>query len=31
MTELAEGRPILMSGYSAGQAHAYVCDGYDTQ
>lgn len=31
MGELAEGRPVLMSGYSAGQAHAYVCDGYDAQ
>lgn len=28
-TELAEGRPILISGYSATEAHAFVCDGYD--
>ncbi len=27
--ELAEGRPILISGYSATEAHAFVCDGYD--
>jgi hypothetical protein len=31
MTELAAGRPVLMAGYSAGQGHAYVCDGYDEQ
>ena len=29
MSELAEGRPVLMAGHSAGQGHAYVCDGYD--
>ncbi|MCM1311967.1 MAG: C10 family peptidase [Bacteroides sp.] len=28
-TELAEGRPILVTGYSATEAHAFVCDGYD--
>ncbi len=28
-TELAEGRPILMSGHSADQGHAFTCDGYD--
>lgn len=31
MTELAEGRPVLMAGHSNSQAHAYVCDGYDEQ
>ena len=31
MTELSAGRPVLMAGHSAGQAHAYVCDGYDEQ
>lgn len=29
--ELAEGRPVLMSGHSASQAHAFTCDGYDNQ
>jgi hypothetical protein len=31
MTELSAGRPVLMAGHSASQAHAYVCDGYDEQ
>lgn len=31
MTELAEGRPILIAAYSATLAHAFVCDGYDEQ
>ena len=28
-TELAAGRPILMSGYNYNGGHAYVVDGYD--
>lgn len=30
-TELAEGRPVLISGYSATLAHAFVIDGYDEE
>ena len=27
--ELNEGRPILVGGWRQGNAHSYVCDGYD--
>ena len=27
--ELANQRPVLYTGYSAGGGHAFVCDGYD--
>lgn len=29
-TELNAGRPVFYSGSSSGGAHAFVCDGYDT-
>ncbi len=28
--ELLEKRPVVLSGSSSGGAHAFVCDGYDT-
>lgn len=27
--ELSEGRPMIVSGWSPGLAHSFVCDGYD--
>ena len=27
--ELAQGRPVLLTGQSSGGGHAFVCDGYD--
>ncbi len=29
-SELNQGHPIYISGYSANVGHAFVCDGYDT-
>ena len=27
--ELANSKPVFMSGYSDGEGHAFICDGYD--
>ena len=28
--QLADGKPVFMSGYSESEGHAFICDGYDT-
>ena len=30
-TELSEGRPLIVSGWNPGQAHSFICDGYDRE
>ena len=30
-TELSEGRPLIVSGWNPGQAHSFICDGYDQE